>query len=83
MSGVPRVTLYTRNGCCLCEEAKRVLDSARSRAGFDLDIVDIDTDPKLQQFYNDEVPVIAINGTKAFKYRVAEAEFLKKLAARQ
>jgi glutaredoxin len=82
MSAVPRVTLYTRNGCCLCDEAKRVLDSARGRAGFELDIVDIDTDPKLQGLYNDEVPVIAINGTKAFKYRVSEAEFLKKLAAR-
>jgi glutaredoxin len=83
MSAVPRVTLYTRNACCLCEEAKRVLDSARRRSGFELDIVDIDTDPTLQHSYNDEVPVIAINGTKAFKYRVSEAEFLKKLAARQ
>lgn len=45
----PRVTLFTRRGCCLCEE---------------------------------EVPVIAINGVKAFKYRVTEAEFLKKPAAR-
>jgi glutaredoxin len=82
MSAVPRVTLYTRNGCCLCEDAKRVLDSAGKRVGFELDIVDIDTDPTLQNVYNDEVPVIAINGTKAFKYRVSEAEFLKKLAAR-
>ena len=82
MSAAPRVTLYTRVGCCLCEEAKRVLDSAGRRAGFDLDIVDIDTDPTLQRVYNDEVPVIAINGIKAFKYRVSEAEFLKKLAAR-
>lgn len=82
MSAVPRVTLYTRNGCCLCEDAKRVLDAARRSAGFELDIVDIDTDSKLQHLYNDEVPVIAINGTKAFKYRVSEAEFLKKLMAR-
>ena len=82
MSAVPRVTLYTRNGCCLCDEAKQVLDSARGRAGFELDIVDIDTDPQLQGLYNDEVPVIAINGAKAFKYRVSETEFLKKLAAR-
>lgn len=82
MSALPRVILYTRSGCCLCDEAKRVLDAARRLAGFDLDIVDIDTDTKLQRAYNDEVPVIAINGTKAFKYRVSEAEFLKKLAAR-
>ena len=73
MSAVPRVTLYTRDGCCLCEDAKRVLDAARSQAGFELDIVDIDTDSRLQRLYNDEVPVIAINGTKAFKYRISEA----------
>ena len=33
------------------------------------------------RLYNDEVPVIAINGRKAFKYKVDMNEFLKKLAA--
>jgi glutaredoxin len=79
---IPRVTLYTRKGCCLCEEAKRVLESARQVARFDLDEVDIDGDADLRRTYNDEVPVIAINGSKAFKYRVTEQELLKKLAAR-
>ena len=82
MPDTPRVTLYTRRGCCLCEDAKRVLESARQRAGFDLDEVDIDGDADLRRTYNDEVPVIAINGSKAFKYRVTEPELLKKLAAR-
>jgi hypothetical protein len=44
--------------------------------------VDIDGDPALVSRYNDEVPVIAINGAKAFKYRLDMQEFLKKLAAR-
>ena len=79
---IPKVTLYTRKGCCLCDDAKRVLESARQRAGFDLDEVDIDGDAELCRTYNDEVPVIAINGNKAFKYRVTEQELLKKLAAR-
>ena len=82
MPGVPRVTLYTRKGCCLCEDAKHVLESARRRARFDLDEVDVDGDADLRRVYNDEVPVIAINGRKAFKYRVTEQEFLKKLEAR-
>jgi glutaredoxin len=82
MPGTPKVTFYTRRGCCLCEDAKRVLESARLRAPFDLDVVDIDGDTDLRRTYNDEVPVIAINGSKAFKYRVTEPEFLKKLAAR-
>jgi glutaredoxin len=82
MPADPKVTLYTRRGCCLCEEAKRVLESARQRARFELEEVDIDGDADLRRTYNDEVPVIAINGNKAFKYRVTEQELLKKLAAR-
>ena len=78
----PRVTLYTRSGCCLCDEARQVLLEARRRAVFDYEELDIDRDPALQRLYNDEVPVIAIDGRKAFKYRVDLKEFLKKLAAR-
>jgi len=78
----PQVTLYTRKGCCLCDDAKRVLLEARRRAEFHLEEVDIDLDPELRRRYNDEVPVIAINQVKAFKYRVDCGEFLKKLAAR-
>jgi glutaredoxin len=79
----PLVTLYTRAGCCLCDDAKRVLAEARSRADFDYQELDIDGDPELRHLYNDEVPVIAIDGVKAFKYRVDSKEFLKKLAARR
>lgn len=82
MAGTPKITLYTRKGCCLCDDAKRVIRAARERVRFDLDEVDIDADPKLEKLYNDEVPVIAINGTKAFKYRVSVDELIRKLAAR-
>ena len=78
----PRVTLYTRAGCHLCEEAKRVIEAARGRADFDYQDVDIDCDEELRRRYNDEAPVIAINGAKAFKYRVEAKELLKKLEAR-
>jgi len=78
----PRVTLYTRVGCCLCDEAKKVLAEARRKADFDFEELDIDLDPELRRRYNDEVPVVAINQVKAFKYHVNRDEFLKKLAAR-
>ena len=78
-----RVTLYTRAGCHLCEEARKALDGARAREPFDLEILDIDGDPELRRLYDYEVPVIAIDGVKAFKYRVSEAELLKKLRARR
>ena len=77
-----RVTLYTRAGCCLCEDARQALQAARARAAFELEEIDIDRHPEWLPLYNDEVPVIAIDGRKAFKYKVSTEEFLKKLAAR-
>ncbi len=78
----PQVTLFTRVGCCLCEDAHRVLEAAAGHASFELAVVDIDSDPELQRLYNDEVPVIAIDGRKAFKYRITVDDFLKRLKAR-
>ena len=76
----PQVTLYTRAGCCLCDDAKKVIAAARQRVDFDFAEIDIDEDQDLVRLYNDEVPVITINRRKAFKYKVNMNEFLKKLA---
>ncbi len=77
-----KVTLYTRAGCHLCEEAKRVLAEARGRAEFDYEEFDIDADAELRRLYNEEVPVIAIDGRKAFQYGVDMSELLKRLGRR-
>jgi len=77
-----KVTLYTRRGCHLCDEAKREIEAARRRRAFDYDELDIDADAGLLQLYNEEVPVIAIDGRKAFKYRLTADELLKKLETR-
>ena len=77
----PQVALYTRARCCLCDDAKRVIFSARQYADFDYAEIDVDSDPDLARLYGHEVPVITINRRKAFKYRVDIHEFLKKLAA--
>ena len=77
----PQVTLYTRAGCCLCDDAKQVIAAARQRADFDYVQIDIDADPDLVRLYGHEVPVITINRRKAFKYKVNIDDLLKKLAA--
>jgi len=78
----PQVTLYTRAGCCLCDDAKQVIAAARRHADFDYAEIDIDANPDLVRLYDHEVPVITIDRRKAFKYRVDINEFLKKLATR-
>lgn len=78
----PRVALYTRAGCHLCDDAKAVIRAARTRAEFEFEEIDIDADEELRRLYNEEVPVIAIDGRKAFKYRLDMNEFLKRLGRR-
>jgi glutaredoxin len=80
---VPEVILYSRRGCHLCDVVKDSLSRLAQRAAFTWRFVDIDSDPDLQRLYNDEVPVVFINGRKAFKYHMDEREFLRKLAARE
>jgi glutaredoxin len=74
-----QVILYTRPGCHLCEEAKGEIVAANCSDEYWLEEVDIETDPALVELYGWEIPVLVINGIKAFKYRLTAAEFKRKL----
>jgi glutaredoxin len=74
------VIVYSRKGCHLCEIVKESLVKLHKRGGFQWREVDVDSDAELRRQYNDQVPVVFINGRKAFKYRMDEREFLRKLA---
>ena len=78
-ASLPEVVLYTRVGCHLCDEAKEQIRRVLAQAPFGFHEVDIDLDPDLRERYNEEVPVVFINGKKAFKYRVDPRQFLKRL----
>ncbi|MBZ5600224.1 MAG: glutaredoxin family protein [Acidobacteriia bacterium] len=80
MSDLRQVVVYSRKGCHLCEIVKETLDKLHRRGGFDWREVDVDTDEELRRQFTDEVPVVFIDGRKAFKYRMDEREFLRKLA---
>jgi glutaredoxin len=77
------VVVYSRKGCHLCEVVKETLTQFQGDADFEWHEVDIDTDPQLQQKYNDEVPVVFIDGRKAFKYHMDGQRFLRALARRE
>jgi glutaredoxin len=76
---LPAVTLYTRVGCHLCDVAKGVLEDVRRERPFELTTIDVDTDPELVRLYDLEVPVVTIDGRKAFKFRVDPAELRARL----
>jgi glutaredoxin len=76
-----QVVVYSRKGCHLCEIVKETLSKLQRRGGFTWQEVDVDSDEQLRRRFTDEVPVVFIDGRKAFKYRLDENEFLRKLAS--
>jgi len=79
MPALHTVIVYSRKGCHLCDVVKQSLAKLSRHCGFTWTEVDVDTDPELLRLYNDEVPVVFIDGHKAFKYHMNEQEFLRKL----
>jgi glutaredoxin len=73
------VVVYSKPGCCLCEEVKAKLQRLRKTHQFELREVDILQDPQAYEQFKEQIPVVFINGRKAFKYRLDEKEFIKKL----
>lgn len=64
------VTVYTRQGCHLCDEAIAVVRLvADGRA--DVELIDIDADPLLTERYTVRVPVIAVDGVEIAQYQIA------------
>jgi len=72
--------LYTRRDCELCHEMENVIDEVIPRFQAELQRVEIDGDPALEAQFGIEVPVLFVNGRKAFKYRCSARELRKRLA---
>ena len=81
MSEIKRatVTIYSRPGCHLCDEAKAAMNASGCDGEYSLEEVNIDEDPALRERYGLDIPVIFINGVKAFKHRVDPREFKRKV----
>lgn len=77
-----RVTLYGRRDCHLCEDMRAVVDEVARVVAVEVEEVDVDGDPALATAYGHEVPVLLVNGRKAFKYRV-DARTLRQRLARE
>ena len=86
MDDVPqavRVTVYHAAGCHLCERALAQVRTLRDELGFELEEVAIDGDPELEARYRELIPVVEIDGARAFTYYVHEDAFRRRLGAAQ
>lgn len=63
-----RLTLVSRRYCHLCHEMEQALLPLAAEFGFDVDIVDVDTDPELEALYDELVPVLLHRGTELCHY---------------
>ena len=77
------VTLYSRPGCHLCEEAKAAIAPVLRQFGAALHEVNIDEDAVLKERYGWDIPVIFIGKHKAAKHRIDLAQFRRQLEEAQ
>jgi glutaredoxin len=71
------VILYTGRGCHLCERARKTLDAER----VEYREVDITDDPELEARHREWLPVVEIDGERAFVYRIPVESLRRKLTA--
>ena len=78
-AGPREVTLYTRPGCHLCDEAKAAIAPLLREFALVLREVNIDKDAVLEERYGWDIPVIFIGARKAAKHRVDIEQFRRQL----
>jgi glutaredoxin len=76
-----QVTLYSRPGCHLCDDARAAIERVRARgdADFALREIDITSDDALHARYLERIPVVAVDGEELFDYFVDEAALAARL----
>jgi glutaredoxin len=75
------VTVYSRTGCHLCENAIKEIESVNSDLDFKLEIKLIDNDPQLEKMYGEQVPVILIDQQPHDYWRVDLPRFTAAIKA--
>lgn len=76
------LTLFSRPGCHLCDDMKAVIGRVAASIPLTLTVVDVSTDAGLEARYGLEIPVLLVDGGKAAKYRITEADLRRILAGR-
>ncbi len=74
------VTLYTRPGCHLCDDARAALERVRQQHPFTLTEIDIESDDALHRALLERIPVVELDGEHLFDYFVDEAALAARLS---
>jgi len=79
VAGPRDITLYTRDGCHLCDAAKAAISPLLAEFGATLREVDIDDNPVLRERYTNDVPVIFLGPNRIAQHRLDAAELRRRL----
>jgi glutaredoxin len=77
-----KLILYSRQDCCLCDEMKAIIREVALTIPLEIEVIDVDESAELREKLGAEVPVLFIDGRKAFKYRVTKEEIKKAISKR-
>lgn len=80
---VARVTLWTRVGCHLCDEARVVVTEVCARTGDSWAEFDVDSDERRRREWTDKVPVVTVDGTVVDFWRVDPDRLRDRLTGRR
>ena len=73
------IEIMTKKDCCLCDDAKKIIEQVITDFPAELKMTDIESDPELFERYKEKIPVVLINGKESFVYKVHPVTLRKKL----
>jgi len=76
----PRITLYTRPGCHLCDDARAVIEGVCADLGESYEEIDITGDDEFEDRFTEDVPVTFVDGRQHDFWRVDETRLRAALA---
>ena len=79
---IASVVVFTANGCHLCDAALEVIEGVRAATPFELEVTSIDGDERLEAQYRELLPVVEIDGERAFTWFVEPDALRERLVRR-
>jgi glutaredoxin len=77
-----KLVLYSRADCSLCEEMKDAIREVAAKVPLELEEIDVDSSMELKKQFGDQIPVLFIDGRRAFKHKVTAKALRKRLGRR-
>ena len=74
-----QIEILTKKDCCLCDDAKEIVERVLPDYSATPTLTDIESDPTLYEAFKERIPVVRINGEESFVYKTHETTLRKKL----